>query len=73
MIKGIFATFGIIGLLVFLIAVIIFAPFATLWSLNTLFNLGIAYTFKTWLATVWIQMVTFGSVTHAVNAKAKTQ
>lgn len=73
MFKEIFTTFGIIGVLVFLIAVIIFAPFATLWSLNTLFNLGIAYTFKTWLATVWIQMVTFGSVTHAVNAKAKTQ
>lgn len=73
MIKGILTAFGIIGLIVFLIAIVIFAPFATLWSLNTLFNLGIAYTFNTWLATVWIQMVTFGSVTSAVvNSKNKT-
>jgi len=27
-------------------------PIITIWSLNTLFNLGIAYTFWTWLATL---------------------
>jgi hypothetical protein len=31
--------------------ILIFAPFALVWSLNTLFNLSIAYTFKTWLAS----------------------
>lgn len=56
-------------LILFLIGVIIFAPFATIWSLNTLFGLGIAYTFWTWLATVWIQMVTFGSVAATVNGR----
>ena len=52
-----------------LIAIIILAPFVTIWALNTLFGLGIAYTFFTWLATVWLQLVTFGSVASAVSGK----
>ena len=28
------------------------APLAYIWGLNTLFNLGIAYTFTNWLATI---------------------
>jgi len=31
-------------------------------ALNTLFGLGIALTFWTWLSVVWLQMVTFGGV-----------
>lgn len=53
------------ALVLFLIAVIIFAPLLTIWSLNTLFSLGIAYTIWTWAAVVWIQMVTFGGVAAA--------
>jgi hypothetical protein len=34
------------------VALIIFGPFLTIWSINTLFGLGIVYTFKTWLAVV---------------------
>jgi hypothetical protein len=41
----------------FLIAVVVvlsaaLAPIGGIWALNTLFGLGIAYTFKTWLAAL---------------------
>jgi len=45
----------IFGLLLILavILVIIFGPFITIWSLNTLFpSLAIAYTFNTWVASL---------------------
>lgn len=35
-----------------ILALIIFGPFLSIWSLNTLFGLGIAYTFKTWIAII---------------------
>jgi hypothetical protein len=41
-----------IGLVILLIGIIIAGPLLTIWSLNTLFGLGIAYNFYTWLATV---------------------
>lgn len=49
----------LIILLVFLI--IIFGPFISIWSLNTLFNLGIDYTFKTWLAAIILSSIIYGS------------
>ena len=52
-----------------LIVVIIFAPLATIWSLNTLFCTAIAYNFWTWLAAIWLSSVTFGGVQAAVKAK----
>lgn len=65
--KAILGTFGIFGLIAFILVVLVFGPFVTIWSLNTLFGLGIAYSLKTWLATIWIQMVTFGGVQTAVK------
>ena len=59
----------VILLFVLLIVVVIFAPLATIWSLNTLFGLTIAYDFWTWLAAVWLSSVTFGGVQAAVKAK----
>lgn len=59
----------IIGLIVLLILLIVFSPLITIWSLNTLFNLSIAYTIWTWLATAWLSLVTFGSVTSAIRKK----
>ena len=50
-----------------LITLIVVSPFATIWSLNVLFNLGIAYTLETWIATVWLSMVTFGNVATAIR------
>jgi len=37
---------------VLVIALIIFGPLLTIWSLNTLFGLGIAYSLKTWFAAL---------------------
>ena len=49
-----------------MVALVLFWPFAIIWAANTLFGLGIAYTFWTWLAAMII-MVAFGK-TH-VNIK----
>lgn len=43
-------------------ALLLFWPFALIWAVNTLFGLGIAYTFWTWLAAMII-MAAFGK-TH---------
>lgn len=42
------------GLLLVLIVVVllVIGPLATIWALNTLFALGIAYNFWTWLAVI---------------------
>lgn len=45
---------------VIVLAAIALYPVATIWSLNTLFSLGIPYTPETWLATVWLGIATFG-------------
>lgn len=42
-------------LIIVLIAIIVFSPFLTIWSLNTLFSTGIPYTFWTWAAILWLQ------------------
>ena len=47
-------------------ALIIFAPLAVIWALNTLFGLGIAYTFTNWVAMV-ILTATFGKTNVKVN------
>ncbi len=39
-----------IGLLLIIVGLIIVGPLLAIWSLNTLFGLGIAYNFYTWLA-----------------------
>lgn len=50
---------------VFIVALIIW-PWAIVWAINTLFGLGIAYTFKTWLACAIIMLV-FGKSTVKVG------
>ena len=58
-----------IFLIVVAVLMITIGPLITIWSLNTLFGLGIAYTFWTWLATAWLSLVTFGSVSSAIRNK----
>lgn len=48
------------------IAWVIFWPFFAIWAVNTLFALGIAYNFKTWLAML-IVSATFRSVSHTAT------
>jgi len=40
----------IFGALLLIVALIVFLPLGLIWSLNTLFGLAIAYSFKMWLA-----------------------
>ena len=43
---------GMIFFLVFLVVGIVVLPLVFIWSVNTLFNLGIPYNIWTWLAAV---------------------
>ena len=53
-------TLGIVGMIILLIVLIGVGPVLTIASLNTLFNLNIAYNFWTWLSVVWLGGVAFG-------------
>jgi len=57
---------GAAGIIIIAILLIIFMPFAIIWAVNTLFGLGIAYTFWTWLATV-VLTGTFGKANVTVK------
>lgn len=41
------------------IAVVVYAPFMSLWTLETIFRLSIVYNFWSWLAMSWIHLVIF--------------
>ena len=47
-------TIGVVLLVLLLIFLIGVGPLITLWSINALFGLGIAYNFWNWLAMAWI-------------------
>lgn len=52
-------------LVIFLcIAIMVFGPLISLWSLNTIFNLGVEYNTHTWLAMVWINLTILGGYTR---------
>jgi len=47
------------------IALIVLGPLATIWALNTLFTLTIAYTLETWLAVFILQGLMVGIVSKS--------
>ena len=51
---------GIAGLIALIVVVIVFGPLCTIWALNTLFALNIAYSFETWLATILLTSIVTG-------------
>lgn len=55
-----------IAVILFVILLVIFAPFAVIWALNTLFALAIPYTFWTWLAML-VLTATFGKANVNTN------
>lgn len=57
---------GLGTLIVLVLALIVLAPFAVIWALNTLFALAIPYTFWTWLAMLIVTTV-FGKANVTVN------
>jgi len=54
-------TKAIIILVVLYVLLFIVSPVLTIWSLNTLFNLEIVVTLKTWLATAILCSIVYGS------------
>ena len=52
----------IVGLVILIVLVVVFAPLLTIWSLNTLFGLTITYTIKTWLAALVLGALVGGSL-----------
>lgn len=54
---------AILGVTILIVGAVIFIPLAAIWSLNTLFTLGISYTWKTWLAALILAGVLNGSNT----------
>jgi hypothetical protein len=50
-------TSNAILILALCIVVIIFAPFGTIWSLNTLFDTRISYSLEAWFAVVFLSVV----------------
>lgn len=61
------AVLAVIGLILLIAA----GPFLTIAAANTLFNLGIAYTFPTWLSVFWLNLTTFGGLSMAVRSLKK--
>lgn len=55
------ATAGVFAVL--LVTVIVIGPLLTIWSLNTLFGLGIAYNVKTWFAAFVLSSIASGRFT----------
>lgn len=52
---------GVIALIGALIALVIFFPIFTIWSLNLLFATGIPVTFYTWLSVAWLTSLVAGT------------
>lgn len=60
----------VVILLILLVGlVLVLMPVVTIWSLNTVFALGIAYGIYEWLAVVWLSMLCFGGAGLRVNKK----
>ena len=53
-----------LGFILLVVLFFVIGPLLTLWMLNTLFHLGIAYTIKTWVAALILN----GSVITKVEA-----
>lgn len=48
------------SLVLLLIAVIVAVPFINIWAVNTLFGLGIGYTWSTWFASLILSSLVSG-------------
>lgn len=62
MFNNTFTIISIIVAVIISIALILAWPFITIWALNNLFGLSIAFTLKTWLAMLVLQLGLFTRV-----------
>jgi len=51
---------AVLFIIILTLILVVFGPFFTIWSLNTIFGLEIAYTFKTWVAVIWLITIIHG-------------
>lgn len=61
----VFAGLGAVGAVIAFFILIVLWPLVIVWALNTLFGLGIAYTFWNWLAALVLML--------AIKARAPTK
>lgn len=59
---------ALIAIIIGAVVMIGVGPLLTIASLNTLFNLNIAYTFWTWLSMCWMNLTTFGGLSLAIKS-----
>ena len=52
--------FAVIGFIVVVALVVIFGPLCTIWALNTLFTLNIAYSLETWAGAIILTSIVSG-------------
>ena len=67
--KNLLTALGVTGIIAFVISIFVLAflwPLAIIWAVNTLFGLGIAYTFWNWLA-VLVLTTSFGKANISVK------
>lgn len=50
-------------LIMLIVLIVVIGPLLTIWSLNALFGLGIAYSIKNWFATFILASIVSGGVT----------
>lgn len=58
-----FGGLGVIGVIIAFFALIVLWPLVIVWALNTLFGMGIAYTFWNWLAALVLLLAIKARVT----------
>lgn len=52
---------------ILVIALVMALPLITIWSFNTLFGMGIAYTVWTWLAAFWLHAIISGLIGGSIR------
>lgn len=59
-------TFGqfmfVVWVIAFVVLVVLYAPYLTIWALNTLFKTGIEYNWSTWAAVIWCNVAILGTM-----------
>jgi hypothetical protein len=59
-------TFGqfmfVVLVVTFVVLVVLYTPYFTIWALNTLFKTDIEYNWSTWAAVIWCNVAILGTM-----------
>lgn len=61
----------VFGAILLIAGLIVLGPLLTIWALNTLFHLGILFTFKNWVAMFLLNGITIGLPKYLHSGKSK--